>query len=144
MLKDTLKKFGYPDTLIKEYSHWIVLLRQSQVTLGSLILISKEEVTQFPQLSQRAFSELRQVSGDIETALKSAFQYDKINYLMLMMVDREVHYHVIPRYTTPTVFGKATFTDQGWPGAPDLKSYVAPNTDLLVALRDHIKKAFPA
>ena len=120
MLKDTLKKFGYPDTLIKE------------------------EVTQFPQLSQRAFSELRQVSGDIETALKSAFQYDKINYLMLMMVDREVHYHVIPRYTTPTVFGKATFTDQGWPGAPDLKSYVAPNTDLLVALRDHIKKAFPA
>ena len=34
----TMQKFGYPDTLIAEYDHWVVLLRPSQVTLGSLVL----------------------------------------------------------------------------------------------------------
>jgi len=32
-LNDTIRKFGYPDTLIHEYDHWVVLLRPQQVTL---------------------------------------------------------------------------------------------------------------
>jgi len=36
--------------------------------------------------------------GEIESALGSFVQYQKLNYLMLMMVDPQVHFHVIPRY----------------------------------------------
>src|SRR3546814_2464599 len=35
-MNDTILKFGYPATLIREYEHWVVLLRPAQLTLGSL------------------------------------------------------------------------------------------------------------
>ena len=45
----TMKKFGYPDTLIKEYSHWAVLLRPQQATLGALVLVCKDEPMRCPK-----------------------------------------------------------------------------------------------
>ncbi len=86
-LNETLLKFGYPKTLVKEYSHWVVLVRLQQVTLGSLVLISKSDKTNFADISQHAFAELHKVVNDIEQNLKKKFEYDKINYLMLMMID---------------------------------------------------------
>ena len=44
------------------------------------------------------------------------------NYLMLMMVDPYVHFHVLPRYREPQEFRAVTFADKGWPGTPDLAS----------------------
>ena len=35
-------KFGYFENLIKEYDYWVVLYRPRQVTIGSLVLICKE------------------------------------------------------------------------------------------------------
>lgn len=46
-----MKKFGYPNTLVKEYNNWCICLRPEQVTLGSLVLICKEEVTAFSEIS---------------------------------------------------------------------------------------------
>ena len=40
---------------------------------------------------------------------------------MLMMVDRDVHFHVIPRYAEARQFNGLEFIDFGWPGAPDLR-----------------------
>ncbi len=116
----TMKKFGYPETLIKDYRHWVVLLRPQQATLGSLVLICKDEVDTFSEISSEAFSELKEVTTAIECHLESCFSYDKINYLMLMMVDRDVHFHVLPRYAQTRVFGEHKFNDPGWPGPPDL------------------------
>ena len=116
----TMEKFGYPDTLIEEYDHWVVLLRPAQQTLGSLVLICKENVNAFSDISAPAFSELQQVTKDIETSLKSFCQFEKINYLMLMMVDKEVHFHVIPRYGDPREFEGISFADAGWPAVPAL------------------------
>ena len=50
MINETMRKFGYPQTLIREYDHWVVLLRPAQVTLGSLILAAKGEATAFGAL----------------------------------------------------------------------------------------------
>jgi diadenosine tetraphosphate (Ap4A) HIT family hydrolase len=44
---------------------------------------------------------------------------------MLMMVDPNVHFHVIPRYAGSRSLGGIAFADSGWPGPPDLKSAVA-------------------
>ena len=41
MANQTAVRFGYPGTLIREYGHWVVLLREPQATLGSLILCAK-------------------------------------------------------------------------------------------------------
>ncbi|MDT8281400.1 MAG: HIT family protein, partial [Gammaproteobacteria bacterium] len=73
----------------------------------------------FGDLPDGAHAELARITRDIETAV-SRFGNQKINYLMLMMVDPHVHFHVIPRYAASVVFDDITFTDPGWPGLPDL------------------------
>ena len=50
----------------------------------------------FPPLRPEAFRELHQISGDIERNLAAFRPFRKINYLMLMMVDKDVHFHVLP------------------------------------------------
>jgi len=122
MLNTTLSKFGYPDNLIKTYNYWHVLLRPGQVTLGSLVLICKEDVFQYSDISENAAKEQKQVVSDIEKVLKKRFNFSKINYLMLMMVDPAVHFHVIPRYDSPVIFCEKQFEDTSWPSPPNLKS----------------------
>lgn len=119
-MNETIRKFGYPATLIAEYQHWVVLLRPAQPTLGSLILAAKSEVTAFSELKPKAFGELAKITAAIEKVLKNAIAPAKINYLMLMMVDPHVHFHVIPRYEGGRGFGGIDVTDAGWPGVPAL------------------------
>ncbi|WP_088182003.1 HIT family protein [Sphingobium sp. Z007] len=116
----TIAKFGYPATLIAEFDHWVVLLRAAQPTLGSLILAAKSDATAFGDLPVAAHTELKTVTATIEAALSQAVDYAKINYLMLMMVDPHVHFHVIPRYEGERTGGGVTVPDAGWPGQPDL------------------------
>jgi diadenosine tetraphosphate (Ap4A) HIT family hydrolase len=118
----TMQKFGYPESLVKDHHHWCVLLRPQQVTLGSLVLAAKSDATAFSELPPTAFAELSIVITEIEQSLRRFSPYEKINYLMLMMVDPHVHMHVLPRYAKPQFFDGIEFTDGGWPGLPDLKS----------------------
>lgn len=142
MLSETLTKFGHPESLIKEYDHWFLLLRPAQVTLGSMIIISKTEDNQFHELSEEAFNELKQVTADIETKLKGYLQFEKVNYKMLMMVDPEVHFHVFPRYPKVINFNGRGISDPYWPGICDLskpKEFEPEEMDeLLKELRTHI------
>jgi len=137
----TLAKFGYPDTVIAEYTHWAVLVRTQQITLGSLVLVCKEEATAFPDISAEAFAELKGVTRDLERALAAAFSFDKINYLMLRMVDPHVHFHVLPRYAAPRVFRGESYADTAWPRPPDLSAQLklsdAARAELLAVLRHH-------
>lgn len=120
MPHETLLKFNYPHTLLREYQHWAVLLRPKQLTVGSLVLVCTEDVTRLPDVSPSAFAELQTVTADLENVLRQAFAFDKINYLLLMMVDRHVHFHVIPRYTAPREACGVTFADHDWPKPPDV------------------------
>lgn len=138
MTNATLLKFGYPDTVIEDGPCWTVLLRPAQVTLGSLVLVCREPVQEFSGLSRQAFVELGEVTGRIERALRRTFAYDKINYLMLMMVDPDVHFHVIPRYARERHFGGNLFHDPGWPGQPDLSRVNDVNEESREALRQYL------
>jgi len=104
--------------VIKEYAHWVVLFRQKQVTIGSVIIMSKElEKQSLGAVSSQAWAEFPQVSADVERWLTSAFGAEKFNYLALMMYDPEVHFHVIPRYSKPVTFAGREFVDPDWPEA---------------------------
>ena len=122
MVNATMEKFGYPDTLIRDYEHWVVLLRPAQVTLGSLVLAAKSDATAFGGLPAGAYAQLAAATRDIEAMLTAAIDYERINYLMLMMVDPHVHFHVFPRYEGSRSLGTLTIADSGWPGPPDLQS----------------------
>lgn len=97
------------------------MLRPVQLTLGSLVLAAHEPAHEFSKLGQASFTELHKITGQLEPALAKAFNYDKLNYLMLMMVDPDVHFHVIPRYAKAKYFNGLEFIDSGWPGAPDFQ-----------------------
>src|SRR5690606_6070645 len=116
----TIEKFGWPQTLVADFANWLVLLRPAQPTLGSLVLAAKSEATAFRDLPGEAHAELKRVAGAIETALSRFIGYSRINYLMLMMVDPHVHFHVIPRYEGAREWGGLEFPDVGWPAVPQL------------------------
>src|SRR3546814_14692914 len=91
-----MTKFGYPETLVRDYAHWAVLLRPQQATLGALVLACKDAAHAFGDISAEAFAELQQVTRDIEAGLSAFRPYQQINYLMLMMGDRDLPFHVLP------------------------------------------------
>jgi glycerol-3-phosphate cytidylyltransferase len=142
MIHETLKKFGFPRTLIKDYGNWCLLLRQEQITLGSMVLVCKESVTEFSKLSTESFLEYTKIIPEIESQLKTLFCYDKINHLMLMMIDPHVHFHIIPRYSNPKEFNKNRFYDNGWPLFPDFSSVSKLKENSFESLIDYLKSAF--
>lgn len=141
-MNPTITNFGYPQTLIKEYAHWVVLLRPKQVTLGSLILACKADAVAWSEISPQAFAELEKVTNELESTLRAAFQYDKLNYLMLMMVDPNVHFHVIPRYSSVRSFEGVEFKDSKWPGPPDLGVSVETNPDTNARIKEQLVLAW--
>jgi len=141
----TLQKFGYPDTVVHDYAHWAVLVRGQQPSLGSLILCCKEEVFDFGAISPAAALELQQATADIRALLDATIKPEKMNYLMLMMVDPHVHFHVSPRYAGERTLAGITIADQGWPKMPLLGDAVAASPrDVLMTLRDALRAAYPA
>ena len=142
LVNPTIEKFGYPATQVREYEHWLVLLRPAQVTLGSLVLAAKSDVTAFSALPRAAFAEQADVIAAIERALTAFTGYERINYLMLMMVDPNVHFHVIPRYSEPRRWNGLEFPDAGWPGPPRLDSAVTLDPQQLGRLASEVTTNF--
>jgi diadenosine tetraphosphate (Ap4A) HIT family hydrolase len=138
-----MTRFGYPQTLIREYAHWVVLLRPKQATLGALVLACREPATAFGAISAEAFAGLPRAVADIEAGLMAFRKYEKINYLMLMMVDPHVHFHVLPRYAGTQDFDGVAYPDPGWPAAPDLAAGVTPAVAGRAALVEALRAAFP-
>jgi diadenosine tetraphosphate (Ap4A) HIT family hydrolase len=141
-MNPTIVSFAYPDSLVREFEHWIVLVRPDQVTLGSLVLAAKSDATAYGDLPRDAFAEQGEIVEAIERALRAFCDYEKINYLMLMMVDPNPHFHVIPRYSETRSWNGIDFPDAGWPKAPQLGSAVALSTEQLRAMAAELMANF--
>lgn len=146
-MNPTIEKFGWPATLVREFDHWVILARPAQPTLGSLILAAKSDATAFGDLPGVAHAELKTATHAIEAALAKAVGYARLNYLMLMMVDPQVHFHVIPRYEGAREWPKGDrnareFVDVGWPKVPDLGHAVALDDDALAELTAWLRSFF--
>jgi diadenosine tetraphosphate (Ap4A) HIT family hydrolase len=143
-MNDTIRKFGFPETLLREYDHWVLLLRPAQPTLGSLVLAAKSDATAFGDLPPAAHAELAVATRELEAALKQAVSFERLNYLMLMMVDPHVHFHVIPRYDGTRTREALTIPDAGWPKTPALGEAVALDPAQIADLAAWLKGYFPA
>lgn len=142
-MNSTITKFGYPSSLLHEYRNWVVLLRPAQPTLGSLILACKEEATALGLVSGAAYAELAHATAGLEAALRQAFNFQKINYLALMMVDPHVHFHVIPRYSGPRDIEGTQCLDAAWPKPPDLSRTLALSPAQMSSLQERLRSAWP-
>jgi diadenosine tetraphosphate (Ap4A) HIT family hydrolase len=141
-MNPTIEKFGYPASLIHELDHWVILLRPAQVTFGSLVLAAKSDATAYSQLSSQAFAEQAEAVRLIERALTASVDYERINYLMLMMVDPNVHFHVIPRYSSTRRWNDIEFPDGGWPGPPQLAAAIQLTSEEITQLSGEISSSF--
>ena len=133
-----MEQFGHPDTLIHDYADRVVLLRNDQITLSALVVAEKSAATSLSAVVPHALAKLASITGDVETAFVRTIQPDKFNYLVLMMVDPDVHLHVLPRYSGARECAGVTFEDRAWPKAPRLGE-VTPTTlaqrNVLLGLR---------
>ncbi len=140
----TETKFGDPDARIAQTACWTVLLRPKQPTLGSLVLVCREPVQQFSALSAAAFADLGHVVQGVEAMLKQVVGYERINYLMLMMVDPDVHFHVIPRYSAARQHAGVEYPDTGWPGPPQHEPSITADSQARAALLAKLRGAWLA
>lgn len=136
-----MQKFGWPASLVAETAHWVILARPAQPTLGSLVLAAKSEALAFGDLDPRAHADLAIACKTIESALRAQVGYERINYLMLMMVDPHVHFHVVPRYSGERDWDGTVFEDAGWPGVPNLSAAIDLG-EQLPAFVDWMRRAF--
>ena len=143
-MNETIRRFGYPASLVAEYQNWVVLLRPAQPTLGSLVLAAKSDAGAFSELEAAAFAEMGKVIADIETALRTAVNYARINYMMLMMVDPYVHFHVLPRYEGERSAAGVTVADAGWPKVPAVNEAVALGPSQVTDLVDWLRSCWPS
>jgi diadenosine tetraphosphate (Ap4A) HIT family hydrolase len=121
-LKAFRAKFCIAELHVLDTVHWTWSVRPAQPTLGATVLSLRRPAASFGEVAA------------VERATRSAFSHDKINYLMLMMVDPHVHFHVLPRYASPRRFADLDWTDAGWPGVPSLVA--EPSTpEVLAAIR---------
>ena len=129
-------KFRVEYFKVDESKYWIWSLRPLQPTLGAGILSLKRYANSFSDITLEEGKDLSIITKLIEKKLYETFNYDKINYLMLMMVDPHLHFHIIPRYSRAVEFENMLWVDKGWPGLPNLDSREISENMLL-----NIKKA---
>jgi len=120
VLTDFKRKFKTEELKIYETEYWLWSLRPHQATLGAGILSLKRECPSFGELNQEEFSDLNNIIKVIEDTISQVFRHDIMNYLMLMMLDKQVHYHVIPRYEKEVVLFGDVWKDSSWPSIPNL------------------------
>lgn len=119
-LNPTLAKFYAPEKLLFETAHWVAVVRPAQITLGAAILIAKSTVTSVAELSDTEMVDLRNAMQRLTGIHTATFKPDKVNYVALMMVDPNPHFHVLPRYETAPQFDGHMWPDTNWPKPPVL------------------------
>jgi diadenosine tetraphosphate (Ap4A) HIT family hydrolase len=138
--KNFLLKFRVEELLVRDFEHWIVSLRPQQITIGSLVLTLKRPCYSFANLTETEASELAAVYRFIESKLQLLFLPDKINYLTLMMMDSQVHTHVLPRYQSERVFSGLILKDNDWPKPANILSGIDLPEEKLLELYHHFTR----
>lgn len=109
------QKFKISELLVKKYTYWKLSVRPVQITLGCTVLSLIRDCTSLGELTAEETAELSHIFSEVELVLQENFNHNKINYLALMMLDDQVHFHIIPRYEVSRRFNGQCFDDSAWP-----------------------------
>ena len=139
-LEEFRAKFRVEELIVLENRSWSWSVRPGQPTLGAGILSLNRHAGKFSYVTGEEMKDLAELVGTLEEAIERAFDHNIMNYLMLMMVDHHVHYHVIPRYEETRSFAGKEWVDNGWPALPligDIQH--ADDPGLLHVIQDRLK-----
>lgn len=108
-------KFDLKNNLIKEYKYWNLLVRKSQIKLGSCVAILKRDCYPLSEITTDEMAEYAILTKDIESSLKKSFGPHTIHHMALMFIDKHIHFHIIPRYTNAINFAGKEWIDDNIP-----------------------------
>lgn len=110
-----MAKFKPNELMIKELKHWVVVIRQKQITLGSAVILLKREVESIGGMTSEESAEFKDAIRWYEGRCKELFKPVKFNYYAAMMKDNYVHYHAFPRYSEKELYNNSEWIDDFWP-----------------------------
>lgn len=110
-----MEAFHPDETLVKDFQHWVVLVRENQLTLGNCYFVLKREIPFFGQMNSEESAELSCVMKWYEEKCRLLFGAEKFNYVAAMMRDNFVHFHAFPRYSKPVSRYGIEWKDDRWP-----------------------------
>jgi diadenosine tetraphosphate (Ap4A) HIT family hydrolase len=138
-LEEFRAKFRVEELKVMKNSSWTWSVRPGQPTLGAGILSLNRYALKLSDVAGEEMQDLADLVRVVETTIQAAFGHNIMNYLMLMMVDHHVHYHVIPRYEETRSFARKEWVDNGWPALPLIgDSQHADDPGLLQVIRDRL------
>lgn len=114
---------------------WTVSLRPKAATLGACVISANRPHPTLAEISAEEALQFTEAVAWFERAAREAFRADKFNYLALMMVDDQLHFHALPRYAAERSAGGVSWTDPGWPGQPDLGHDPGAGGEAMAAVR---------
>lgn len=140
-MKEFNEKFKIKENTIAIVGAWCISLRPAQVTLGSLVLSLIRKCKTMAELTQEETADLALAFKEVERMLDSTFQPNKLNYLALMMVDEQVHFHVIPRYAASVIYNDVEYKDNDWPKPPQLSNVIQFTEVEILSIKEMIKNS---
>ncbi|MEK7649996.1 MAG: hypothetical protein AAB367_03525 [Patescibacteria group bacterium] len=101
--------------VVKDYTFWHVAVHPNQSYLGRCVVWCKrEDALDLADATKEEQEELFIILHDLREASQKAFQPDLFNYAFLGNIERHLHGHFIPRYSSHRTFHGRFFTDERW------------------------------
>jgi diadenosine tetraphosphate (Ap4A) HIT family hydrolase len=133
-------KFRPSELTCREFSSWLVVVRQKQVTLGDCVFLVKRAVSSISEMTPGELAELAEVTGWFETVAKATYGAERFNYVAAMMKDPYVHFHAFPRYSGPIQRYDIEWRDEAWPKVIEFTDVTTPD-NVLKAIREDLESA---
>ena len=115
-------KFRVDEMLLFRNESWSLSLRPGACTLGACVLSANRFHDSLASIDPDEAAGLADAAAWFERRVRACFAADKFNYLALMMVDRHLHFHALPRYAGEREAAGLIWRDAGWPKQPDLSA----------------------
>jgi ATP adenylyltransferase len=101
--------------LVKDYTYWYIAVHPNQGYLGRCVIWCKREnALDLVDATAEEQKELFFILHGLREATQKVFQPDVFNYAFLGNIERHLHCHFIPRYSSSRQFHGRTFTDERW------------------------------
>ncbi|MBT0652697.1 HIT family protein [Geomobilimonas luticola] len=100
-----------PDLRIAELPHCYVLLNRDQFFPGYCFVFTKDHVTELFHLEQEVRTAVMEEVTSVAAALYRLFQPAKINYELLGNMVPHMHWHLIPRFATDSLWPRPIWAE---------------------------------
>ena len=99
------------DLRVAELEHSFVVLNRDQFFPGYTLLFTKQHVTELFHLDRAIRTELMEEVSRVAQALSGVFRPDKINYELLGNMVPHIHWHLVPRFSTESLWPRPIWAE---------------------------------